>query len=672
MLIDNVKYLGCWTDDFLLMNLEEMRLEVGCRQLLIRGCLLVDVLKGHTLPLRRLLRRTWQLVQLAKTMGAMGAAAGLASGAAESSSTWGPTTFPTTFAPTPPWPFAPAMSSGWPPPGHGGPSLTSTTPPPRTWSTSGDVRDAASPNVGRAPVPSGVQSASEATARLDQKASEEAPRQLESAFEVLGMKPPPSVATRQGPDQAERFIAALTGEKRSIPSWSGQPGTLRTWLKLLAHWEAETAVGKEKWGIRLYQSFPESSEPRKFADQIPLEKVLSPAGYGMILTVIMNKYKPFLDVAGPTAVDKYFFTGERQKGQSFATYIAQKETSRQDMESHLGERLNDKVAGRILLRHAQLSEFQRELVALRDMNCLMGFEEVARLLRPLDRPDLIAQAASAELGGGQAAKHYPVMNQAEEEDFSHEDDEDYEYHEDDDEEDEMAELEDGEMLYEDKEFEEDEAIFLQAYHTAYTDVRRDMQARRKERGFIRHGRTASKGKGKRGRSREGKGGRRREGKGRTSSSRMVRGSKEDLAARTKCYNCRELGHMARDCPLKGSGKGQGRQVNFVVCRGSATTTSTFMTNNTTSVPLESPVNRQVHIYAGVSVKPHEALVDTAAEDAVIGDRALAVMEKELALHGLQVRKVDQGVAPCAGIGGAAHPKYMVDVPTSMLGILGLV
>ena len=518
----------------------------------------------------------------------------------------------------------------------------------------------------------GVANAAAAAASLDspcQNVSDGV--KVASAFEVLGM---PSPANLQRPaDQAERFIAALTQERRSIPTWQGQPGTLRTWLKLLAHWESETSVPKEKWGIRLYQSFQENSEPRKIADQVPLSDVLSPQGYGLILSSLMTKYKPYLDVAAPAAVDKFFYAGERQKGQTFASFIAAKEVARQDLENHLQERVPERIAGRVLLRQAHLTDWQRELVALKDTNQMFTFSQVISMLRPLDRPELIAQAANAELGAT-AAKHYPVMGMDQNHDGggsveeTQDDDESFLY----DEADEEETLEEDELLYEDREFDEDEAMYIRAYHSAYSDVRRDLQNRRKERGFIRHrGRGESKGRPK------GKGRGRSFGASRQQPSRynkMVRGSTDDLLSRTRCYNCKELGHYARDCPLKGSGKGSARtsaaaapkQVSFVVCRGNVDqTVQHHFVQSHAAWPL---------MYATVSVKPTDALVDTAAEDAVVGDRAFAKMTNELAHHQLRPLwlREGQGPMPCAGIGGAASTVGQADVPTCVAGTLGVI
>ena len=139
-----------------------------------------------------------------------------------------------------------------------------------------------------------------------------------------------------------------------------------------------------------------------------MNELLSASGYDKVLTALMMKYRPFLEVAGPASVDRYFYSGDRHKGDSFAAFIAAKEVARQDLENHLGEKLSDKVAGRVLLRQAHMSELQRELVSLKDNSALMTFDEVATMLRQLDRPELLAQAAGAELGTA-GAKHYPVM-----------------------------------------------------------------------------------------------------------------------------------------------------------------------------------------------------------------------------------------------------------------------
>ena len=380
----------------------------------------------------------------------------------------------------------------------------------------------------------------------------------------------------------------------------------------------------------------------------------------------MERYRPFLEVAGPASVDKFFFAGDRAKNESFATYIASKIVAKQELETQLGESLNPKIAGRILMRQAHLSDFQRELIALKDQNQLLSFDQVAEILRPLDKPELIAQAANAELGSG-GAKHFPVMK-SEAENVSHDydmdQDEDYIMEESEEEED----AEDDQLEFEDREYQEDEMVYLQAYHTAYADVRRDLRDQRRERGFVRHsdrgGRFRKGGRDRKGRGRFGKG--KKGGKKSTSLPNVVRGNIEDLKARTRCYNCQELGHIAKDCPLKNADPK--KKVNFVVCTGGGQN-QTFVLFRGPS-PTMPPV--PITVLAGVRVRGCEAVVDTAAEDAVIGDTALRHLKETLAQQNMQVVVVeDAPYTPCAGIGGEARIHSVVDAPVSVCGINGV-
>ena len=94
------------------------------------------------------------------------------------------------------------------------------------------------------------------------------------------------------------------------------------------------------------------------------------------------------------------------------------------------------------------------MLALKEQGQLWTFDEVSPLLRPLDRPELLSQAAGAELGNS-AAKHCPVVAVAEEGAEGEEEESEQNYSEDDV----MKLAEGGEMMFEDKEYtEDDEAV----------------------------------------------------------------------------------------------------------------------------------------------------------------------------------------------------------------------
>ena len=69
----------------------------------------------------------------------------------------------------------------------------------------------------------------------------------------------------------------------------------------------------------------------------------------------------------------------------------------------------------------------------------------------------------------------------------------------------------------------------------------------------------------------------------------------------------------------------------------------------------------------------QALVDTAAEDAVCGSEAFARMEASLQNWNLRPRVVKSARhLPCAGIGGEAEICKVVDVPTNVAGVNGII
>ena len=197
---------------------------------------------------------------------------------------------------------------------------------------------------------------------------------------------------------------AVSGEKKPMPSWSGNVSTLRAWPRQLSFWEIDNHIPRQRWGIKLFQALSEGSVPRRIAEGIAMEVILSEQGYGVILTSVLEKFRPYLDAAGPAAIDMYFYSGDRARNESFSNYIAVKELAKQEIENLTGEVMPPKLAGRILLKHANLTEQQRETMAIR-YNALLSFEEVAAALRPLDRPDALlkpmtsSSLATTTLGG---------------------------------------------------------------------------------------------------------------------------------------------------------------------------------------------------------------------------------------------------------------------------------
>ena len=518
---------------------------------------------------------------------------------------------------------------------------------------------------------------------FSQQLREERPgfRPVASAFEAMGKSsptttsPPKSSPTTTSPPSGmvtneqlmAKLVDAMSGDRKAtMPSWDGSPMGLRTWLKQLSFWEAETGAPKEKWGVKLYQSL--TGDAKKIADTVSSEVLMSDNGYSGILTALMAKYQPYLEAIGPTSVDAFFFTGERQNKESFTAYLARKETQRQELEQQLGTVVNPLISGRILLKQANLNEYQQQILALKT-NVLMEYEEVVKALRPLDRLDTLARTG-ALAGTATTTRTYVQAGEGDDnEDDGYEEDTEEELDEDSD--------ESGFLEFEDKEHDEAEAIYVQAYN----DVRRDLRNRRKERGFIRHGKKPNKGSGNakkgRGKGRERKGDKYKKQGSSKPKDEFIRGTESELLARTRCFSCQELGHVSRNCPHRQQSTGS-KKTTFVSVTGNGspakTTSTTSYVQFKHEAPRFPPSTQSVlrAIYAGVRVHGYEAILDTAAEECIIGSQAFQAVTEELATFGLRPIHVKKSAQPCAGIGGQATIRGLVDVPTCIGGLLGII
>ena len=183
-------------------------------------------------------------------------------------------------------------------------------------------------------------------------------------------------------------------------------------------------------------------------------------------------------------------------------------------------------------------------------------------------------------------------------------------------------------------------------------------------------------------------------------------------AETRCYNCNELGHLSRDCKKpgrkprsnlggprrgffnpKGKGKGKPRPTN----RDDKSWSSQGQTKRAFVLQFDesgfpsyrdADPNDQVQshhffmlsarprlagfdYFIGIAVKPGEAIVDTAAEDGVIGIAQLPDFLKALSNHGLKVDWLEDHLVRCSGVGGGAAHLGTFRAPYNIAGASGL-
>ncbi|CAK8990637.1 unnamed protein product [Durusdinium trenchii] len=411
--------------------------------------------------------------------------------------------------------------------------------------------------------------------------------QVQSAFDILGKTPTLQSAPPSDSNAVimKALTAALTGDRKTLPAWSGAPETLRSWLRQLSLWELDNNTPKERWGLKIMQSFPEQSIPRRLCETIDIGILSSPQGYSAVLSAILQKYGPYIEAAAPAAIENFFYAGERQRGDTFSSYIAAKEVALQELESNLGEKLPSKVAGRILLRHAALTDVQRESLAIK-YQAMMTFDQAASALRPLDRPEALINKVAKNFVTGATESHREPSYWPDDEEFEEDDEEllpDDPWAESPEAPEVDEEIPTHFLLFDpEQEYTEEEANYIWAYSSAYKDIRKELQG---------------------------------------SVDKLVESHDIEQLSTARC----DTDHMQPHSALR------------------------------------MPETKALQVYAGVVTEAGEGIVDTAAEEGVIGSTAMTKLRAALMRFGLQPVPA-AGTTVCAGIGGNAKVAGVFDVP----------
>ncbi|CAE7806642.1 GIP, partial [Symbiodinium necroappetens] len=454
------------------------------------------------------------------------------------------------------------------------------------------------------------------------------------------------------------------------PSYAGEnpQSTFRPFLPDLELWQASTDIPVEKQGVKLVQGL---KGPAKAAvDALPVSSIKGPDGYKEVLKALKDAFQPYVETALPRAMEQVFFGAPRHHKESLADYLV-RASNAQALLKDEGVDLPSKAAGYLLFRQANLdSELEARLTTWlagdfsRD-NVVANLRRLERVHQEGSKTVLLADFGDAD---GEEAGHL-----GEQEAFL------YDGPEDDSGED-FVYLNDGDLA---EVMDEDEVMEALA---TYQQVRQHLKDTRLGRKFRRPPPLEGKGAHKFGKQSGGKfsGNPAGKGKGKGQFSPEARRVHiEQLKLRTRCRSCGQVGHWSKECrnaphsasSQTGASSTSRSSTSFYWSADSPTRagTATFFTFGEAREMRENECSQallQDSGFVGVTTADHQALVDTCAQEGLIGKPALLRLCDALRAQGLRCLWLDK-VAAARGIGGSAKTVGVVELPLGLAGVSGV-
>ena len=450
--------------------------------------------------------------------------------------------------------------------------------------------------------------------------------------------------------------------------------SFKPWLRELELWAYDTEVPLSKHGTRILRRL--GGAAKAAANELETSEIVGEKGRDNIVAKLKEYFAPHLETTMPKAFEQAVYGEVRGSKESLSEYIVRMDAAFRNLRDE-GVDLPSDARGYVMFRQARLSTVQEDQVTTWTEG-RFGRDVVIKALRRLDKVKEQGGAAKrayfdeGELEGG---------DEGEDSDF----DEEYIYME-------QADLQE---VY-------DESEVKQALAT-YQQVRRALQDQKNARSYFPTEKPKGKGKGKKGDSRTGTG---------------TRIHVSMLKLRTKCARCGQVGHWAAECNnppdgyRKSGGPGSSAATGAAGPQaggGGASKTGFYQSSSegmdgssafwgkkpllgsflrasrcgdSLGLPGTSSFDRcdprgpdpfvpePESSFSGVTTKSHHGIVDSAAQDGVIGKLALERLEEDLKSRGLKPRWSNR-VVRTKGIGGEARSVGVCEIPLSIGGVSGI-
>ena len=510
------------------------------------------------------------------------------------------------------------------------------------------------------------------------------------------------------------------------PVWGGEmpEKNFKEYQRNLALWlvEAEARIPHNLIGKRIIDSIPLGSKLSATLAHLTVEEICASNGHKMIVQLIEESHEYLRDVRLEQAFDEAIFRGRRDRGQPITSFLTGKKAAFAELKKQgldlLASTAGRHLLGHLILRQGSFSQDQRQRLKV-VTNGSIDYKQLETAIQKVFG-DKLDEASSDGHGVARRWRSSTFWENG----LDYEMDEDY------------GEWDDELQIYVtvDGEVIEDEDIFVdliclneagEAQIACADDLpmvidecdaleflgytlenifyeTRDRLASKgkgkgkkgKGKGFGKHGKQSYPGFG------GGKGGgylehRRllqasRNGRGYDKPWHQRQGSKlsiDEVKARTRCHQCKQIGHWSRDCPQRG--KPAVRSSNPGQSNGTMSTGffveppqpmasfggNQFLTTTEQSFGdaqyVQQPFVGLSFVFLGTHRSSGTALVDTAAQHGLVGMKTLEAHDQLLKdKFGLQVQWSHESGGSVRGVCGAEETTKIAYVPIGLGGKSG--
>ena len=150
---------------------------------------------------------------------------------------------------------------------------------------------------------------------------------------------------------------SFQGREPNPPSWDGAEPSLQfaVYKKNVRLWEFESGVEEKKRGVRLLRSL--TGVARAAADSLEFEEITSTKGVENILGCLEKHFAPHLEVSLPRAFERAIYGNPRSHKESIQEYLIRSEQAFHLLEKE-GVKLPEQAVGYVMFRQAALTENQ--------------------------------------------------------------------------------------------------------------------------------------------------------------------------------------------------------------------------------------------------------------------------------------------------------------------------